>query len=169
LPGVVLAFGDRAQLDDEIAIVVSSNRVDTALVYGGKFEINFNLIVYTRDSEDREKMTDYLVGKIIEKQDELGTDGIELLDISTGEDQEVYNETIDDYYYDSSLDMGVRVEYEAHKPLPIVTFRSDIKQKAVEQKSSQISSKDLIDSNGRINIQDMLIMPSNRFNSESLR
>ncbi len=127
IPGAVLAFGDRVQKDDEMAIVVTGTRAEVAEVYGGKFEVTFSLIVFARDSIDREKMSDYVVEKVLERQNTLGFEGLELLDISPGgESEEVYNAEIDDYYYESAVTLSMRVDWETWVPLPIVINRIDL-------------------------------------------
>ncbi len=134
IPGAVLAFGDRVQKDDEMAIVVTGSRAETAEVYGGKFEVTFSLVVFARDSIDRERMSDYIVEKILERQNILGFEGLELLNINPGgETEEVYNAEIDDYYYESQVSLSMRVDWETWIPLPIVIDRIDLTS---EQKSS---------------------------------
>lgn len=134
LPGAVLAFGDRAQNCDKVAIVVTDTRSDVAEVYGGKFEVTFDLIVFTRDTEDRERMTDYVVVKFLESQKDLGYDGLELLDISPGgENEEVYNAETDEYYYESSVSLSLRVDWETYTPLPGVVNRIELTSKSAEQ------------------------------------
>ena len=133
IPGVVLAFGDRAELHDKMAVVVTDERTDTADVYGGKFEVNFELLAFTKDSNDREKLSDYLIAKILEMQNSLGFEGIELVDVSPGgESEEVYNEASDDYYYDSTISMSVRVDWEIYQPLPVVIQRAELVSRSAE-------------------------------------
>src|ERR1700735_1014195 len=43
IPGTVLAFGDRAELGDQMAIKIGSRRREVANVFGGKFETTFEL------------------------------------------------------------------------------------------------------------------------------
>ncbi len=124
IPGSVIAFGDRHIVGDRLAVVVGQTRAQTADVYGGKFEVNFELVVFTRDPEDREKMVDYVVASILERQNQLGFDGLELLDVSPGgETEEVYVAEIDDYYYDGAVSVGIRVDWEVYTPLPVEVFR----------------------------------------------
>jgi hypothetical protein len=127
VPGAVLAFGDRIQKSDEMAVVVTGNRTETAEVYGGKFEVTFSLVIFARDSIDREKMSDYVVEKFLERQNMLGFEGLELLDINPGgESEEVYNAEIDDYFYESAVSLTLRVDWETWVPLPIVINRLDL-------------------------------------------
>jgi len=138
IPGAVIAFGDRHQEGDQLAVVVGQTRAETADVYGGKFEVNFELVVFARDPEDREKMVDYVVASILERQNQLGFDGLELLDVSPGgESEEVYVAEIDDYYYDGAVSVGIRVDWEVYTPLPVEIFRIETVSK-VSEASSEI-------------------------------
>lgn len=139
IPGVVLAFGDRAQECDRMAVVVTQDRTDVADVFGGKFETSFELVVFSRDSEDREKMSDYVVAKILERQNDLGFDGLELLDVSPGgESEEVYNSDEDTYYYESPVALSLRVDWETRISLPTEIFRAETTSKGEEQTSGYL-------------------------------
>lgn len=125
IPGAVLAFGDRAQLDDRFAVVVGDGRADVAEIHGGKFETNLELVVFVQnDSEERERMSDYIVAKFLERQSALGFEGLELMNISPGsESEEVYNQTSDDYYYESPISLSLRVDWQTFSSLPVEVFR----------------------------------------------
>lgn len=125
LPGVVMAFGKRAQKGDKIAIVVYEDRVEAATAHGGRFEASFDLDVITRDANQMEEITDltwmYLWGQ---KRGLLSTEGIELTDVSIGGDtEEVYDETGDDFYYNASVSVQVQADWEIHVPLPLTISR----------------------------------------------
>jgi len=121
IPGVVIAFGDRTQDCDKFNIVVTEDRTDVAMVYGGKFEMNFDLIAFSKDSEDREKLSDYIIMKILERQNALGFEGIELLDISPGgENEDIFNPETDEYFYESNISCTFRVDWAIYNPLPAV-------------------------------------------------
>lgn len=126
VPGVVIAFGDRPQECDKQCIVVTDERTDVAEVYGGKYEVSFELIVFARDAEDREKLSDYVVVKVLEIQNALGFEGLELIDIAPGgENEEVYNSDTDEYYYETTVSMSLRVDWEVYVPLPITISRAE--------------------------------------------
>jgi hypothetical protein len=156
LPGVVIAFGDRVQDCDEMDIVVTDDRTDVAEIYGGKFEVNMSLIIFTRDTEDREKMSDYVIIKVLERQNALGFEGLELLDISpSGEEEEIYNAETEDYYYQSAVSMSIRVDWELQKSLPIVMFRVEQTSEAEEQEHGYLDgtvSADLFKIGRNINL-----------------
>lgn len=148
IPGAIIAFGDRAQKCDQLAIVVSETRTESCEVYGGKFEVNFDMVVFSRDAEDREKMSDFIVVSILERQNSLGFEGLELLDVSPGgESEEIYLPEIDDYFYDGSLALGMRVDWEVYVPLPIEIFRTEITSKGEEQEKGYMdgtATRDLL-------------------------
>ncbi len=126
IPGVVIAFGDRAFDGDSQVIVITNTRSDTMNVYGGKFEVRFDVVLYTSDSEDRELMSDYIVHKFLDIQSRLGDEGIDITDITpSGENEEIKNDVSDEYYYESSISISLKVDWETHVPLPVVTYRVD--------------------------------------------
>lgn len=125
LPGVVLAFGKRAEAGQKVAIVVYQDRVDTAEAFGGKFEANFDFDVIARDATQMEELADlsimYLWG---EKKTVLEREGIEVLDVSMGgETEELYDETGDDYFYQATISVQLRADWEIHVPLPLTLSR----------------------------------------------
>lgn len=125
LPGIVMAFGKRAEAGQKVAVVVYADRVDAALAYGGKSEVSFDLDVLARDPDQAEEIADlvmmYLWG---EKRSILSFEGLELTDISMGgEAEEVYDETGDDYTYQTNLSVQVQGDWEIHVPLPLVISR----------------------------------------------
>lgn len=133
IPGAVLAFGDRPQVGDKLAVVTTDTRTETADVYGGKFEIQFELIAFSRDSEDRERLAEYIVTKILERQSALGFEGIELLDVAPGgESEEIMIEGTDEYFYDTSISLSIRADWETYVPLPFVMHRYEFTSKDQE-------------------------------------
>lgn len=125
LPGIILAFGKRAEVGQKVAVVVYEDRVDSARAYGGRFEASFDLSVISRDSDQMEEIADlvimYLWG---EKRDSLSFEGLEITDVSMGgEAEEVYDETGDDYFYQASMGVQMQADWEMHVPLPLVISR----------------------------------------------
>lgn len=125
LPGVVMAFGKRARKGDKVAVVVYEDRVQAAQAYGGKFEVSFDLDVIAQDPAQMEEIADYTVMTLwAERKEALATEGIEVVDISMGgEAEETYDETGDTYYYNASVSLQLRADWEAHVPLPLVVTR----------------------------------------------
>jgi hypothetical protein len=159
LPGVVIAFGDRCQLGDKFAVVVTDERTEVANVYGGKFEITFELLAFSKDSEDREKLSDYLVMKILERQNALGFEGIELTNITPGaENEDVFNPETDEYFYDATISTTFRVDWSIMIPLPVVLWRAEIMSKENELEHGYLDGtikEDLVrmDPDGRVSYQ----------------
>jgi hypothetical protein len=126
LPGVVMAFGKRAEKGNKVAIVVYPERVDAAQAFGGKFEASFDLDVISRDTIQTEEIADlavmYLWGQ---KKSVLEFEGIEIVDISIGgEAEEQYDETGDSWYFTASMSLQLRADWEIHVPLPLTISRA---------------------------------------------
>lgn len=126
LPGVVLAFGKRAEKGQKVAIVVYEDRVDAAKAFGGKFEVSFDMDVIARDTIQMEEISDLAMMYLwSQKKEALEFEGIEIMDVSMGgEAEEVYDETGDAYFYQSSLSVQLRADWEAHVPLPLTISRA---------------------------------------------
>lgn len=121
LPGVVLAFGKRAETGQKIAVVVYQDRVQAAEAFGGKFEVSFDLDVLATDTTQLEEITDlsvmYLWGQ---KKSVLELEGIEVVDISIGgETEEAIDETGGNFLYSASLSVQLRADWEIHVPMPL--------------------------------------------------
>lgn len=121
IPGVVLAFGKRAKKGDKVVVRVYGDRVDTARAYGGKFEATFDLDVISQDPHQMEEIVDFAVMSLWgEKKSVLEYEGIELLEVSMGgEAEEQYDETGDLFFYNASLSVQLRADWEVHMPLPL--------------------------------------------------
>lgn len=120
LPGVIMAFGKRAKVGDKVAIVVTQDRVETARIYGGKWEFSFDLDVVASDPIQREEIADWSAMYIIaDKKPYLEDEGIEVVSVALGgEGEEPLDETGDLYSYTASLTVQLRADWEVHRPLP---------------------------------------------------
>ncbi len=128
LPGIVLAFGKRSAPGQKVAVVVYSDRVDTAEAYGGKNEISYDLEVVARDTVQCSEIAD-LVWMYLwsEKRASLGFEGIEVLDVSQGgESEDPIDETGQDFQYTVNMSVQLRADWEVHVPLPLTISRVEI-------------------------------------------
>lgn len=125
LPGVVLAFGKRAEEGQKVAVVVYNDRVDAAKAFGGKFEVSFDLDVIARDTTQMEEIADLLIMYMWgQKKEALEYEGIEIMDISMGgEAEEIADETGEEFFYQASLSIQLRADWEVHVPLPLTISR----------------------------------------------
>lgn len=173
LPGAVLAFGDRTQECDQQAIVITDERTDVAEVYGGKFEVNFELVAFARDTDERSRLSDYVVIKILELQNSLGYEGLELLDISPGgESEEVYNAEDDTYFYQSTLSLSMRVDWEVHIPLPVVITRGEFTSRKAERQHGYLDGSaplDLLQVAGNLGLTSVPIVIGRQIYYERVR
>jgi hypothetical protein len=144
--GLTIAFGDRVQENDEWAIVVYDKRKDVGEAYGGKFEMSFDILAFSKDAEDREKLSDYLIMKVLESQGKLGTEGFELLEINPGgENEDVFNPETDEFYYESSISLSLRVDWSIIVPLPVEVFRIEMTSKAAETETGYLDGSFTLD------------------------
>lgn len=143
LPGVCLAFGKRGKAGDKQAVVVYSDRVETAQAYGGRFDASFDLDVISRDPIQMEEIADlvfmYLWG---EKRSALSFEGIELTDTSMGgEAEETYDEAAELFYYNYSMNVAIQSDWEMHIPLPYTVSRASAYNKSDGSPSIQALSQ----------------------------
>jgi hypothetical protein len=143
LPGVVLAFGKRGKTGDKQAIVVYSDRVETAQAYGGRFDVSFDLDVISRDPMQSEEIADlvlmYLWG---EKRSALSFEGLEVMDTSMGgESEEIYDDSAELYYYNSSMTVQIQSDWEMHIPIPYTISKASAYTKSDGTTSIQALSQ----------------------------
>ncbi len=121
IPGVVLAFGKRAEAGQKVAVVIYGDRVDAAKAFGGKFEVSFDLDVIARDSIQMEEIADLVFMYLwAQKKGALEFEGIEILDVSIGgEAEEIADESGDNYFYQASASVSMRADWELHVPMPL--------------------------------------------------
>jgi hypothetical protein len=121
IPGVVLAFGRRVQDKDQLAVVVEATRMASAMEYGGRWEMAMEFEVFARDVYDQREIADnsvmYLFGSA---RGRLSSEGLEVMNISIGgESEEIYDETGNDYFFNSSFSLNVETEWAAFVPLNV--------------------------------------------------
>lgn len=119
IPGVVLAFGREVEVGDRLAVVVSGRREPAYQEYGGRWSLNMDIDVISRDIYSQREIIDrtvtYIFGTLRPK---LSREGIEIMDLSLGgEVEEVYDETGDDYFFNANFSMTVETEWSIHVPL----------------------------------------------------
>ncbi len=121
IPGVVLAFGRRAEVGDQLGVVVQPIRYPSALEYGGRWTMTVEFEVMARDVHDQREIYDWSVMALYAiARSRLSTEGIEILSVGLGgESEEVYDETGDDYFYNASFTLDVETEWSQHIPLNV--------------------------------------------------
>lgn len=119
IPGCVLAFGDRAEVGDKLAVHVQPRRMPAYLEYGGRWDLSFDVDVFARDQHAQEELIDqtviYLWGIA---RSRMSGEGIEMMELSIGgAAEEVYDENADDYFYNNSFSMTIQTEWHVRQPL----------------------------------------------------
>jgi hypothetical protein len=121
IPGCVLAFGRQNTKGDRFAVVVQDVRRPAALEYGGRWQVVLDFDVTARDVYAQQEIADqtviYLWGVL---RPYLSTEGIEMIDLSLGgESEEIYDETGDDYFFNSSFTLTVETEWSVYVPVSV--------------------------------------------------
>ena len=123
IPGAVLAFGDglpggKTPGEDGFAVVVSNKRDVSYEEYGGKWEMSVEIEVTARDVYAQPRISDRTMMYIWAKlRPRLADQGIDITNVSlSGETEEVYDETADDYYYSSTITLSVNTDWAMHIP-----------------------------------------------------
>lgn len=119
IPGVVLAFGRKAQDGDQMAVVVSSYREVCAKEYGGRFEMSLDIDVAARDVNAASDITDetffYIQAQL---RDRLSFEGMEIESVSLGgEGEEIYHDNTQEYFYTGSISATVYTDWSIRLPL----------------------------------------------------
>lgn len=119
IPGVLIAFGRRVDKCDKFAVIVTERREETAYVYGGRWDINMDIEIISRDVHSQREIADQTVMYMMSiLRSHWGSVGLEIMDISLGgETEEVYDDVADDYYFNSSISMTVQTDWEVYVPI----------------------------------------------------
>lgn len=125
IPGVILAFGSRVKDRDKQAVVVHDERRDVALEYGGRWNLDVNLDIITRDPLTRSEITDGLLTYFFSlRKGSLSEEGIEITDISSGgESEETYQDSEGQIYFLNSISLSLRTDWAIHIAKPLVIER----------------------------------------------
>lgn len=119
IPGCVLAFGRRTQINDRMVVIVQRTRELAYLEYGGQWDVSLDLEIIARDVYSQQEISDqtlvYLWGVL---RSHLSTHGIEITDVSFGgESEEIYDDNADDYFYNGSISIQVQADWFIHVPV----------------------------------------------------
>lgn len=119
IPGCVLAFGNRWEVGDRLAIVVQPRRSPAYLEYGGNWELQMDFDILSRDVYAQQDIADltvmYLWGVL---KSRLVDEGLDITDIQLGGDsEEIFDETADDYFFNASFSLTVRTHWAIQVPL----------------------------------------------------
>jgi len=155
IPGVTLAFGRRIEVGDVMAVVVHSRRQPTALEYGGKWDISLDFDITARDVYAQQEISDatvmFLWGVA---RNRLSTEGIEITSVGMGgESEESYDDTGDDYYYNSSFTVQTQTDWSIHVPLTATIRRVVPLTSAQVAEVAAMTDDELVESNLSNNIQ----------------
>lgn len=119
IPGVVIAFGDRLKVGDEQVVIVENEDVPVSKVFGGIWSLNVDIICVAQDSDQQERVIDYIVTSLwAQYQDELTNEGISIQDFSLGgESEDLELEVAEEYNYSGGISFTAEVQWEVNVPI----------------------------------------------------
>lgn len=147
IPGVVLAFGRRAEAGDLMSVIVGDRREAVALEYGGRWDVSLDIDIFAKDLVAQGEITDksmlYLHGIA---RNRLSTEGIEINEVSMGgEAEEVFDENADDYFYTASISMSIQTDWAIHVPLSATLQRVSPQTQAEAASVAGLTDEELVD------------------------
>ena len=162
LPGVVLAFGRRAEAGDQVAVMVHDIRRPAYMEYGGRWDLTLEFDVMARDVYSQQEIVDqtvvYLWGIL---RSRLSHQGIEITDVSMGgESEEVYDETGDDYFYTGNFTLTAQTEWGIHVPLDSWLRTAAPLTAAQANQIAALSDDELAGQDGNIKVLESLGLES---------
>lgn len=119
IPGVVMAFGNKFEVGDQQVVVINQEISPVAQVFGGRWDINFNMDCVARDPIQRDEIADECLLQLwVYKKSSFEADGIILSDIGMGgENEDLWDETTEEYWYKSSIDFTLQTEWQLAVPM----------------------------------------------------
>lgn len=147
IPGVVLAFGRRAQEGDVMVVVVSEKREEAAREYGGRWDMSMDFDIVARDVHAQGEIADRTVMYLwTELRDRLSYEGIEITQVSPGgESEEPYDENGDDYFYNATISLSLSTDWAIYIPLSRTVRRIIPNSLSVDKVVSGLSDEQLLE------------------------
>jgi hypothetical protein len=118
LPGVILAFGSERILGDKNVVIVYPQREPAAKVYSGHWNMNIEIEVISRDTQQLPELADYIINDMWSyKRLALINEGITMESFEpTGESEDIFDENTQDQYYRTTLSMVLLSEWKRFEP-----------------------------------------------------
>ena len=164
IPGVVMAFGRRAEKGDRVAVVVQRKRQPAAQEFGGRWDISLDFEVLSRDVHEQREIVDqtvmYLWGVA---RNRLSTEGIEIVNVTMGgESEEPYDDSGGtDYFYNAQFSVEVQTDWAIHVPLAATIRRVQPQTHAQAQAAAGMDDDELVESEeGNLTVVEQLGLQS---------
>ena len=121
LPGVVLAFGQWFEQGDKLVVIVTDERHPVSREYGGDFDMNITMDIYSRDPIQRELLADLVAmhfwAVLKPRYDAIG---LLLKSVSlNGESEDMYDENTDTVYYMAGIDLSITADWRLYIPIVV--------------------------------------------------
>lgn len=128
--GVDVFFASNPIIGDKMAIHVAEERMRIGRQLGGRWEMSISMDVFSRDSLQREEITDLLLMFWGFKKEQFDAEGIYFKEMNYGgETEEMYDEEAQEPYFISSVDMTFDVVWEIVQPYPKILRAIQVNEK----------------------------------------
>lgn len=118
IKGVILAFGEKIVAGDKHVIQVCRDRSPMASVSGGHYDMQFDILVYTRDPESLSEIVDHLISDTWGgRRHALMSEGYTIKDMDpSGEAEENYDDQAGIMYFQHSISLSMMTEWKKFYP-----------------------------------------------------
>ena len=108
--------------------MVTSERTQTAKVYGGHYHISFDISVFTRDPQSVAELADHIIGDIWgNRRLQLEYEGITFEELeASGESEDSYDEATGTLFFTQSISATILTEWKKFVPYVVDLRKFDI-------------------------------------------
>ena len=156
--GVSIAFGSRINVGDKQVVFLFPEREQNARVYGGHYEMSFDLRVFSRDPQSAAEIADYVLADLwSNKRSMLCAEGLTITEMDpSGEGEESYDDSTGAMYFEQSLSLSLMSEWKKFVPYVVDISRFDIRLHGLQDLSVTLEDED-----GKINTVPVLPLGEN--------
>ncbi len=118
MPGLMVVFGDKVEVNDQCAILVSPAVCETYEIYGGKEQVSFDLTFKSNDYLTSFELASMARNYLrVQSRDRLTSLGVHIQKVSTADQGDAKDENGVTSTFKSVLSVEAWVDWEYHNPL----------------------------------------------------
>ena len=146
IKGVILAFAERGVAGDKQVVQLTKNRTKTASVSGGHYDMQFEILVYTRDPQSLSEMVDHIISDVWgNRRLDLISEGYTIKEMDpSGEAEESYDDAAGIMYFQHSISLTMMTEWKRFYPYVVTVKKINLLLHTYpEVKSTEYDNKGL--------------------------
>jgi len=117
LPGVITAWGDRIHVGDTQVVFVDKEQNSASHIFGGRWDISTSLQIIAQDSDQSERLADFIITSLWSLQTRLTNEGIHVHDFNISESEDSELELPEEWNFIAQIDFISEVDWEISTPL----------------------------------------------------